>query len=98
MKTFLIVILAIVALAIPYIFTYLVGNWRRLIWENKGRAFRIVKKGDYYYPEKRFLRWFLFGLKSMSAIKRLLVENMLWNILKNFCKTSMKNKIIKMKS
>lgn len=69
MKTFLIVILAIVALATPYIFTYLVGNWRRLIWENKGRTFRVVKKGDRYYPEKRFLRWFFVRIKIKDDYK-----------------------------
>lgn len=28
-------------------------SWRRLIWNNKSRIFRIVKQGDKYYPEKK---------------------------------------------
>lgn len=69
MKSFLSFIIALVALATPYIFIYLAKNWRRLIWENKGRAFRVVKKGDCYYPEKRFLRWFFVRIKINDHYK-----------------------------
>lgn len=64
MKTFLIVSLGIMALAAPFIALYLAANWKRLIWENKGRIFRIRTDGDYWTKdkpwwvvEKRFL-WF----------------------------------------
>lgn len=64
MKTFLIVSLGILALAAPFIALYLAGNWKRLIWENKGRIFRIRTDGTHWSKdkplwvvEKRFL-WF----------------------------------------
>ena len=62
MKTFLIVSLCIMALA--FLSLYLVSNWKRWIWENKGRVFRIRTYGRYWekdkpfwVAEKRFL-WF----------------------------------------
>lgn len=64
MKTFLIVSLGMLALAAPFIALYLAGNWRRLIWENKGRIFRIRTDGTHWSKnkplwvvEKQFL-WF----------------------------------------
>lgn len=64
MKTFLIVSLGIMALAAPFIALYLASNWKRLIWESKGRVFRIRTYGRYWkkdkpfwVAEKRFL-WF----------------------------------------
>lgn len=38
---------------------FITQSWRKLIWENKSQIFRIVKKDEKYYPEKRFL-WFFF--------------------------------------
>jgi len=64
MKAFLILILAIVIAALPCIIIYLAENWRRLIWENKGRVFRVVKEKDMYYPEKRFLWFFSVRMKT----------------------------------
>ena len=64
MKTFLIFILALVALAIPFVILYIANNWKRLIWENKKRVFRIRTDGTHWSKdkplwvvEKRFL-WF----------------------------------------
>ena len=64
MKTFLIVVLAILALAAPVIALYLAENGKRLIWENKKRVFRIRTDGTHWSKdkplwvvEKRFL-WF----------------------------------------
>jgi hypothetical protein len=64
MKTFLIVSLCILALALPFIGIYLVENWKRLIWENKGGIFRFITDGENWFKgqpmwvvEKRFL-WF----------------------------------------
>jgi hypothetical protein len=64
MRAFLILILAIMIAALPCIIIYLAENWRRLIWENKGRVFRVVKKKDMYYPEKRFLWFFSVRMKT----------------------------------
>ena len=64
MKAFLILILAIMIAALPCIIIYLAENWRRLIWENRGRVFRIVKEKDMYYPEKRFLWFFSVRMKT----------------------------------
>lgn len=38
---------------------FITQSWRKLIWSNKSRIFRIVKQDERYYPEKRFL-WFFF--------------------------------------
>jgi hypothetical protein len=64
MKTFLIVSLATLATVSPFILIYFVGNWKRLIWENKKRVFRIRTDGENWFKdkplwvvEKRFL-WF----------------------------------------
>lgn len=38
---------------------FIIQSWRKLIWNNKSRIFRIVKQDERYYPEKRFL-WFFF--------------------------------------
>ena len=64
MKTFLIVSLGILVLAAPFIAIYLAGNWKKLIWENKKRIFRIRTDGNHWSKdkplwvvEKRFL-WF----------------------------------------
>lgn len=59
MKTFLIVSLGIMALAAPFLALYFVANWKRWIWENKGRVFRIYKEKNYYYAEKKFLWFFI---------------------------------------
>lgn len=46
MKAFLIfILLSLVALSISPVFIYLRRNWRRLIWENKGKVFRIRTDG-----------------------------------------------------
>lgn len=64
MKTFLIILIAIIALIIPFIIVYLATHWKRLIWENKKRIFRIRTNGNHWSKdkplwvvEKRFL-WF----------------------------------------
>lgn len=64
MRAFLIFILAIMIAALPVIIIYLAENWRRLIWENRGRVFRAVKEKDMYYPEKRFLWFFSVRMKT----------------------------------
>ena len=71
MKTFLIVSLGILVLALPFIGIYLVENWKRLIWENKGRIFRIRTDGSYWEKdkpfwvvEKRFL-WFFVNCSEI---------------------------------
>lgn len=59
---------------------YLFVDWRDIIWENKGRIFRIRKDGYYWVVEKKFLCFFvkneLFGLSQFfntkeEAIKKL---------------------------
>lgn len=64
MKTILIILIAIIALIIPFIIVYLATHWKRLIWENKKRIFRIRTDGNHWSKdkplwvvEKRFL-WF----------------------------------------
>ena len=43
-------------------------RWRMLIWESKGRIFRIIKDDDgAYYPEKRFLQFFFVRMKTSSG-------------------------------
>lgn len=37
---------------------YTICHWRRLIWESRGKVFRITRKGNFYYPEKQFLHFF----------------------------------------
>lgn len=71
MKTFLIVSLAILATISPFIIVYFVANWKRLIWENKGRVFRIRTDGDYWTKdkpwwvvEKQFL-WFFVNCSGV---------------------------------
>lgn len=59
MTEFLAFIIAVMALAIMFLFGYLVDNWRFLIWKNKGRIFRIYKAKNYYYAEKKFLWFFI---------------------------------------
>ena len=67
MKTFLIFILALVALAIPFVILYISNNWKRLIWENSPRIFRIRSCGvnilsedkSWWVVEKRFLCFFI---------------------------------------
>lgn len=67
MKEFLIFILALVALAIPFVIFYIVNNWKRLIWENSPRIFRIRSCGvnilskdkSWWVVEKRFLCFFI---------------------------------------
>lgn len=66
MKTFLIVSLAIFATVAPFIILYFAANWKRLVWENKKRVFRIRTDGDYWTKdkpwwvvEKRFLWFFI---------------------------------------
>lgn len=67
MKAFLIFILALVALAIPFVIIYLANNWKRLIWENSPRIFRIRSCGvnilskdkSWWVVEKRFLCFFI---------------------------------------
>lgn len=64
MKVFLIVLIAIIVSAVPFIILYLANHWKKLIWENKKRIFRIRTDGNYWSKdnplwvvEKRFL-WF----------------------------------------
>lgn len=64
MKTVLILIIGLVALATPFVIIYLANNWKRLIWENSSRIFRIRTDGTHWSKnttlwvvEKRFL-WF----------------------------------------
>ena len=71
MKTFLIVVLAILALAAPVIALYLAENGKRLIWENKKRVFRIRTDGTrwskgkpLWVVEKRFL-WFFVNCSEI---------------------------------
>ena len=59
MTEFLCFIIAVMALAIMFLFGFLVENWRFLIWKNKGRIFRIYKEKNYYYAEKKFLWFFI---------------------------------------
>ena len=67
MKAFLIFILALVALATPFVIIYLANNWKRLIWENSPRIFRIRSCGvnilskdkSWWVVEKRFLCFFI---------------------------------------
>ena len=74
MKTFLIFSLGILALALPFIGIYLAENWKRLIWENKGRIFRIRTDGSYWEKdkpfwvvEKRFLWFYVSCSKILHA-------------------------------
>ena len=64
MKTILIILIAIIASIIPFIILYLANHWKKLIWENKKRIFRIRTDGENWFKdkpmwvvEKRFL-WF----------------------------------------
>lgn len=67
MKAVLILIIGLVAIAIPFVIIYLANNWKRLIWENSSRIFRIRTDGvnilseDRYWwvVEKRFLCFFV---------------------------------------
>lgn len=52
MKTFLIVVLAIMALAAPFVALYFATHWKRLIWENKKRVFRIRTDGENWFKDK----------------------------------------------
>lgn len=52
MKTFLIILIAIIALIIPFIIVYLATHWKRLIWENKKRIFRIRTDGNHWSKDK----------------------------------------------
>ena len=76
MKTFLIVSLGMLTLVAPFIALYLAGNWKRLIWENKGRIFRIRTDGTHWSKdkplwvvEKRFL-WFFVGCSGILKSSR----------------------------
>ena len=55
------IIMFVVFLLLAYIFI----PFEDIIWENKGRIFRVRKKGDYWVVEKKFLCFFvkndLFG-------------------------------------
>lgn len=44
---------------LPFAIVYSAVNWRRLIWENKGRIFRIKKEGNSWLIEKKFLCFFV---------------------------------------
>lgn len=64
MKVFLIVLIAIIVSAIPFVILYLANHWKKLIWENRERIFRFRTDGEYWSKdnplwvvEKRFL-WF----------------------------------------
>lgn len=64
MNTILIILIAIIGSAIPFVILYLAAHWKRLIWENKKRIFRIRTDGNHWSKdkplwvvEKRFL-WF----------------------------------------
>lgn len=64
MKAVLILIIGLVALAAPFVALYFAAHWKRLIWENKKRVFRIRTDGENWFKdkplwvvEKRFL-WF----------------------------------------
>jgi hypothetical protein len=67
MKAFLIFISALVALATPIAIIYFANNWKRLIWENSPRIFRIRSCGvnilskdkSWWVVEKRFLCFFI---------------------------------------
>lgn len=85
MKAFLILILAIMIAALPCIIIYLAENWRRLIWENRGRVFRVVKEKDMYYPEKRFLWFFSVRMKtSYDEYKRYRNEGEAMDYIRKF--------------
>lgn len=56
MKTVLILIIGLVALAIPFVILYLANNWKRLIWENSSRVFRIRTDGSQYLSEDKY-KW-----------------------------------------
>lgn len=60
-------------------------SWRRLIWNNKSRIFRIVKQGDKYYPEKRFLWFFFVRIKdSYSDYVRFWSKEDAWDYIQKF--------------
>ena len=70
------IIMFIVFLLLAYIFI----PFEDIIWENKGRIFRVRKNGDYWVVEKKFLCFFvkndLFGTHQFirtkeDAIKKL---------------------------
>lgn len=96
MRTFLIFILVITALATPSIIIYLVENWRRLIWENKGRVFRVVKEKDRYYPEKKFLWFFSVRMKtSCNEYERYYNKEGAINYIQNFLQNLKEEQITK---
>ena len=66
------VAIGIVIFAIPFTIFFLLENWRRLIWESKGRIFRVRESGinwqtnkPFWIVEKRFLHFFFVGCQDI---------------------------------